>query len=163
MRAVLLTGPVASGKTAVAQEMVSICEEHGLAAAAIDLDWLGWSTGGSLLVGELIARNLAAVAANYAAAGIEQVVLARAYVGESNLDAIKESLPRWKLAVVSLEAGRETLEERIRGRDSGAELEHHLGHIAGGHQTLQGAKAVINEGRALREVALEVMRIGGWI
>ena len=106
MRAVLLTGPVASGKTAVAQEMVSICEEHGLAAAAIDLDWLGWSTGGSLLVGELIARNLAAVAANYAAAGIEQVVLARAYVGESNLDAIKESLPRWKLAVVSLEGDR---------------------------------------------------------
>ena len=163
MRAVLLTGPVASGKTAVAQEMVSICEDRGLAAAAIDLDWLGWSTGGSLRVSELIARNLAAVAANYAAAGIERVVLARAYVAESNLDEIKESLPGWKLTVVSLEASRQTLEERLRSRDSGAELEHHLVHIAEGHQRLHGAKAVINEGRELREVALEVMTIGAWI
>jgi hypothetical protein len=163
LRAVLLTGPVASGKTAVAQEMVSVCEELRLAAAAIDLDWLGWSTGGFLRVNELIARNLAAVAANYAAAGIEQVVLARAYVGESSLAAIKESLPRWKLAVVSLEASRETLEERVRGRDSGAELERHLGHIAEGHRRPHGAQAVINEGRELREVALEVMRIGAWI
>jgi hypothetical protein len=164
LRAVLVTGPVASGKTAVAQEMVSICEERGLPAAAIDLDWLGWSTGGSIRPNELIARNLAAVAANYAAAGIERLVLARAYVGESNLEALKASLPGWKLAVVSLEASRETLEERVRGRDSGAELEHHLGHIAEGHQRLHGARAVSNErGRELREVALEVMRIGAWI
>jgi len=163
LRAVLLTGPVASGKTAVAQEMVGVCEERGLAAAAIDLDWLGWSTGGSLRPNELIARNLAAVASNFAAAGIERVVLARAYVGESNLDAVKASLPGWKMAVVSLEASRATLEERVRGRDTGVELEHHLGHIAEGHQRLHGARAVINERRELRDVALEVMRIGGWI
>jgi hypothetical protein len=163
VRAVLLTGPVASGKTAVAEEMVSICEERGLSAAAVDLDWLGWSTGGTLRPNELIARNLAAVADNYAAAGIERVVLARAYVGESILDAVKAALPGWKLAAVSLEASRETLEERVRGRDRGAELEHHLGHIAEGHQRLHGARAVINERRELREVALEVMRIGAWI
>jgi hypothetical protein len=163
LRALLLTGPVASGKTAVAQEMVSIAEERGLAAAAIDLDWLGWSTGGTLRPNELIGRNLAAVAANYAAAGIERIVLARAYVGETHLGAIKGSLPGWKLAVVSLEASRETLEVRVRSRDTGAELEHHLGHIAEGHQRLAGAKAVLNEERELRDVALEVMRIGGWI
>ncbi len=163
LRAVILTGPVASGKTAVAQEMVSICEERGLAAAAIDLDWLGWSTGGSLRPNELIGRNLAAVAANYSASGIERIVLARAYVSESHLGSIKGSLPGWKLTVVSLEASRETLEGRVRRRDTGSELEHHLGHIAEGHQRLSGAKAVLNDDRELRDVALEVMRIGAWI
>lgn len=163
MRALLLTGPVAGGKTAVAQEMITICEQRGLAAAAIDLDWLGWSTGGTLRPNELIVRNLAAAATNYEGAGIERLVLARAYIDESNLGAIKEALSGWTLTLLSVEASRATLEQRVRHRDTGEERERHLGHIAEGHQRLAGAMTLLNDGRDIREVALEAIQIAGWV
>lgn len=68
-RAVLLTGSLASGKTAVAQEIVAVAKQLDLRAAAIDVDWLGWATGATVGLDELIARNLSAVADNYVAAG----------------------------------------------------------------------------------------------
>jgi hypothetical protein len=42
VRALLLTGTVGSGKTAVATEMGLLLEERELPSAIVDLDWLGW-------------------------------------------------------------------------------------------------------------------------
>jgi hypothetical protein len=55
----------------VVKEVVAIASTLGLRAAAIDLDWLGRTTGATVGVDELIARNLTAVAGTYAAAGID--------------------------------------------------------------------------------------------
>jgi Mrp family chromosome partitioning ATPase len=43
--ALLMTGSIAAGKTAVEQEVVAAAADLHLSVAAIDLDWLGWSTG----------------------------------------------------------------------------------------------------------------------
>jgi hypothetical protein len=165
--AVLLTGSLASGKTAVAQEIVAIARDLGLRAAAIDLDWLGWTTGTTIGPDELIARNLSAVAGNYAAAGIDHLVLARAIVHQESLQAVTGALPEWELMVVRLDAPRAALEQRIRARDSGSELREHLLELDEmSDQVLAaapGAHVVINDGRDLEDVAKDVMRVAGWM
>ena len=163
----VLTGGLATGKTAVAQEVISVAAHLGLRAAAIDLDWLGWTTGAESDVEELIGRNLAAVAANYAAAGVDHLVLARALLRPRALEALAAVLPGWVLAAVRLEARRTTLERRLRIRDSGAELRNHLDELDDMTRRVAAAApktaVVVNDGRELRAVALEVMRLVDWI
>jgi hypothetical protein len=163
----ILTGGLATGKTAVAQEVVAAAADLTLSVAAIDLDWLGWATGGTRDLDELIGRNLTDVAANYAQAGIENLVLARAVLSPSSLQSVREALPGWNVTVVRLHASRATVERRVRARDSGAELEEHLAEIdevtARAIKTVPSAPVVLNEDRTLREVALEVMRLARWI
>jgi len=166
-RVLLLTGGLATGKTAVAREVVAVAADLGLHVAAIDLDWLGWATGATLGIHELIGRNLADIAANYARAGIDDLVLARAVLSPVSLQGVSGSLPGREVVVVRLHASRATLERRVRARDSGAELEEHLAEIdevnGRATKTVPSAPVVLNEDRALREVALEVMRLARWI
>ncbi len=166
-RALLLTGGLATGKTAVAREVVAAAAERALRVAAVDLDWLGWATGATLGVDELIGRNLTDVAANYAQAGIDDLVLARAVLNPLSLRAVREALPGWEVMVVRLDASRSTLVGRVRARDSGAELDEHLAEIdeitERAINTAPSAPVVLNEERTLREVALEVMRLARWI
>jgi hypothetical protein len=167
LQALLLTGGLAVGKTAVAQEVVAIAGERGLPVAAVDLDWLSWASGANLSADELISQNLAGVAANYTAAGIARLVLSRALVAATSLVAVVQALPGWSLVVVRLDAPRATVESRLRARDSGSELEVHLGQIEA-MRTLTSmvapdAPVVVNDRRTPREVAVEVMRIAGWI
>lgn len=166
-RALLLTGGLATGKTAVAREVVAAAAERALRIAAIDLDWLGWATGATVGVDELIGRNLTDVAANYAQAGIVNLVLARAVLNALSLQAVREALPGWEVMVVRLEASRSTLVRRVRARDSGAELEEHLAEIdeitERAIKSAPSAPVVLNEERTLREAALEVMRLAHWI
>jgi hypothetical protein len=164
--ALVLTGGLAVGKTAVAREVVVVAAERGLRVAAIDLDWLGWTSSTQLPVDELISRNLAAVAANYRVAGIDRLVLARALVAPASLVAIGQALPDWNVTVVRLTAPRPTIERRIRVRDSGVELEEHLGQIdditSRTNLIAADAPVVVNDGGSLREAALDVIRIAGW-
>jgi hypothetical protein len=166
-RALLLTGGLATGKTAVAREVVAAAGEYALGVAAIDLDWLGWASGAALGVDELIGRNLSDVAANYAEAGIENLVLARAVLNPSSLQEITDALPGWEVTVVRLYASRPTLVRRLRARDSGAELAEHLAEIdestGRAIEAAGSAPVVLNEKRPLREVALAVMRLARWI
>lgn len=165
-RALLVTGGLGTGKTAVIGELVAIAEERGLAAAAVDLDWLGWATGVGLGPDQLIALNLKPVAENYAGAGIDRLALARGMVGGDHLRALRSALDGWELEVVRLTAPAAAARQRILARDSGAELETHLAELAAIEAGVAGAAvaapAVENGSQPLREVALEVWRLGGW-
>jgi hypothetical protein len=167
VRVLLLTGGLAAGKTAVAKEVIAIASVRGLHAAAIDLDWLGWATGAAIGVDDLIARNLTAVAGNYAAAGVDHLLLARTLIGPRGLEVVAAALPGWELTVVRLAAPRPALEQRIRARDSGAELQEHLAEIDEMTQRATDAAplahVVVNDQRELDDVACEVMRAAGWI
>jgi len=164
---VILAGAVGAGKTAVAQEVVAAAPEFGMSVAAIDLDWLGWLAGGSVRVDEMISRNLVSVASNYVGAGITRLVLARALVEGASLRSLEMSLLGWHLTVINLRASRSTLEQRLRRRDSGTELEEHLAEFhdmaRSTDSVVPGARVVVNEDRTLRDVAIEVMRIAEWI
>jgi hypothetical protein len=151
----------------VAKEVVAAASAIGLRAAAIDLDWLGWTTPTDGGVENLIARNLQAIAINFAALGIDHLVLARGIVDPNGLKIVAGALPDWAFEVVRLDATTTTMERRIRARDSGAELTEHLGEIDEMSRRVRDAtptaQAVVNDARDLRDVAREVMRVAGWI
>jgi adenylylsulfate kinase len=165
-RALVLTGGLGTGKSAVAKEVVAAAAERGLRVAAIDLDWLGWASGAALPVDQLIGRNLAGVARNYRAAGVDHLVLARALVAPESLEAFGDGLAGWELVVLRLTVPAEVAEHRLRVRDSGAELADHLAEMDDMARRVvsaaPGAAVVANAG-PLRPVALRVMRAAGWI
>jgi hypothetical protein len=164
---VLLTGGLATGKTAVAKEVVVVASDLGLRAAALDLDWLGWATGTTIGLDAMIARNLSAVGENYARAGVDRLVLARAMIDPSGLQSVARALAGWELTVIRLASPRSVVEQRLRARDSGSELLEHLAEIdemtAKVTAAAPGALVVVNDGRDLGDVAREVMRLAAWI
>ncbi len=163
----LITGSLASGKTAVAQEIIAVAAKLGLRAAAIDLDWLGWTAGATMGLDELIARNLVAMAGNFEAAGIDHLVLARAMVDPGAVQTVMQALAGWDVTVMRLVAPRTVLELRIRARDTGSELQEHLSELDEITERVKaaapGAHAIANQARELGDVAHEVMRTAGWI
>ena len=165
-RALLLTGGLATGKTVVVKEVVAIASTVGLRAAAIDLDWLGWATGATVGLDDLIARNLTAVAGTYAEVGIDHLALARAVIHPSGLRVVAAALAGWKLTVIRLAAPRSSLEQRIRARDSGSELRDHLSELDEITEQVSAAvpdaHVIVNDGRDIEDVAKEIMRIAGW-
>jgi hypothetical protein len=167
--AILLTGTLGSGKTAVGIQLGTLLTEQGIPHAVIDLDWLCWANVPShpLDHDDLIARNLAAIWPNLRAAGVTHLVLARALIGTSLPEALQRHFPRCRLTIVKLEANRELLEARLRARDRGDELAEHLAELDGmtaavDAATLEAA-AVRNDGASLREVAEQVLTAAGWI
>jgi gluconate kinase len=169
VRALLLTGTVGSGKTAVAAEIGLLLEESELPSAIVDLDWLGWVHLGASFDGveRLIAENLAAIWPNLRSAGVRRLVLVRALQRREAVDGLRWALPDAGLTVVRLLASRATVEERLRRRDTGAVLEEHL------MQTLLMAESmdraaledfqVENDDRPVRDVAAEILHRAGWV
>ena len=164
--ALLLTGAVGTGKTAVAVEATRALGQRGERAAAIDLDWLAWvDAPGFDAYDELIARQLAVVWPNLASIGIERLVLARAVLNPAAIAPMRAALPGLELKIVRLVASAAVIEERLRHRDGGAELAEHLAEYE--RMTAQVAQlpadaVVVNELRDVTMVAGEVLRVAGW-
>jgi len=171
LRAILLTGTVAAGKTVVAAEVGwQLCERE-VPVAVIDLDWLAWvylGDGGheSDRIDELIAANLAAMLPNYRAAGIAHYVLARALLKRVTLEGVRAALAAVDLKVIRLDASPATLEARIRARDAGHEQGEHLRELPSFTRVVEEAgledATVSNDGRSVEQVAAEVLRVAGW-
>ncbi|GAB3687521.1 hypothetical protein GCM10027589_55950 [Actinocorallia lasiicapitis] len=158
MRAVLLTGGLATGKTTVAADLGELLQERGRRVAVIDLDWLCWTSAGD--VHGLLTANLRAVAANYTAAGVTELVLARALLEPAHLTAVTDALPGWTVRVIRLSACAATVAARLRGRDGGAILDGHLAEAAAFQKAVETAgveeAVVANDGRPVRAVAAEI-------
>jgi adenylylsulfate kinase len=167
--ALLLTGTIGSGKTAVAAEIGLLLEERRIPGAIVDLDWLGWVHLGPAFKGVdgLIAENLAAVWPNLRSAGVRRLVLVRALYRREALEGLRRAVPEADLTVVRLVASGRTVEGRLRRRDTGRVLEEHLGETAKMAEAVEAAALedfqVHNQGRPLSEVALEILRRAGWV
>ena len=165
----LLTGTIGSGKTVVAIEIGHLLEKQDKSAAVVDLDWLGWLNmrSSALSADQLIARNLAAIWTNLREAGMRYAVLARAMIGRADLDALQIAVPEADLVVVRLTASPSSIERRLRHRDSGQELDEHLGESVEMSRVMDQARLedtiVANDDRSPREVAREVLQRVGWI
>jgi dephospho-CoA kinase len=130
--AVLLTGTVGAGKTALAVEMAAALESDGHTVAVIDLDWLGWIGGpdvNSEDITTLIQENLAALWGNIRKKGPTHLILCRFVASQEEIAGIRSALDGASLSVVRVTASPNTIEERLRRRDSGAELTEHLGQV----------------------------------
>jgi hypothetical protein len=168
-RAILLTGTVGSGKTAVTIAIGELLELREQPYALVDLDWLGWVEPGPssrLTQRSLLAENLRLVWPTFREAGVERLVLARYVEDRAQLDEFRAALPGVELCVVRLVATQAVIERRLRARDSGAQLAEHLSETAefaarGEASALEDA-VVHNGDRPLAGVAAEVLAAAGW-
>ena len=165
-RALLLQGPVGSGKTTTLHEIGAILDAQGVANAIIDLDWLAWASPVHGSVHDLLVRNLAAVWANLHEAGIEHVALARGVRDADEVASVRAALAGCETFVVDFTGDADELRERIRRRDAGQELEEHLAMLDA-WAAEDGAAAIADavvpiDGKTPRQLALDVLGAAGW-
>ncbi|HWQ15036.1 MAG TPA: hypothetical protein VNL77_19720 [Roseiflexaceae bacterium] len=124
----VITGPVGVGKSSVAVAVGEILDEAGLSHALVDLDWLRWCTPRPPDDPFHIAlglRNLAAVWANYRAAGAARLILVDVVEARADLEGYRTAVPGAAILVVRLRATLPTILRRLEGRETGAALEWH--------------------------------------
>lgn len=167
-QAVLMTGTIGTGKTAVASEMGELLEGRGVAVAIIDLDWLGWFhhlPGQGPTPDELIVQNLRVVWPNFDAAGARYLVMTRAITEGGQVEAIRGALADVELRVALLTTPPELIADRLRRRDTGAILAGHLEESAAmalSMGDLQADLSIVNDDRPIRDVAEELITKLGW-
>ena len=166
----VVTGPVGVGKTTTAHEVGGRLARAGVAHAVVDLDALAASyppPPGDPFNAGMAYRNLAAVWANYAAAGAERLIVAYVIEARGEIEPRRAAVPGADIVVVRLRAADETLRSRVSGRDHGASREWHL-HRAVELARLMDERAieehlVETDGRAIGDVADDVLHRVGWL
>lgn len=155
---ILITGPVGVGKTTTLHEIEAVLDVPN---AILDLDWLAWARPAHGTAHDLMLRNLAAVWRNVHEAGIAHIAMARMLERAEDIADVREALAGCDVFVVELALGADELRERIRRRDTGAELEEHLALVDRWQPA--GADAVLSvDGKAPAQVARDVLGAAGW-
>lgn len=165
----LLTGTVGAGKTTTADAVGALLRSAGLPHAVIDLDALrrGWPAPDDDPWGSRVERaNLAAVAANYRAAGARRLVLAGVLEERSALPAYEEAVGG-PIVVCRLRVGLDRVRARLLARHApGGERDWHLarsGELDGILDANDPADHVVDvDGEAPETVARRVLAVVGW-
>ena len=162
-RAVLLTGPLGSGKTSVAITMGRLLDAAGVPNAVVDLDWLCWV--GPDLPTERLRRvmcdNLAAVRTRYLHDGVETLVLARSVTGLEEVEAVRAAAGGF-LVAFRLSVPPDVAASRLAARDDGDDDLSQADALAAADARLP-LPAVRNHGRTMRETAAEILDRLGWL
>jgi gluconate kinase len=170
-RALILTGIAGVGKSTVADAVGGILSTAGCTTAVVDTDMLAqfgpaprsWPAGG--FHDELKCVNLAAVWANFRAAGARVVVVA-AIIDSAALRArYAASLADCEMRVVRLIDGADTVRQRLYQRDTGDKLERHLRALDAGEPSPDAALVAdftVPNDRPAAVVARDVLDRWGW-
>jgi adenylylsulfate kinase-like enzyme len=165
----LVTGPVGVGKTAVAGEVSELLARARVPHACVDVDSLRWSypsPPGDRFRTALALQNLAAIGANFRAAGAERLVLADVVESRDELDRYRAAVPGARIVVVRLRAPVETLQTRVAERELGSGRAWHLARAAelAAQMDRDAVEDVLIEtgDRPLADIAREVLARCGW-
>ena len=164
----IISGSMGSGKTVVLAEVSILLAQANVAFGAIDLDWLSISFPSDAESRErMMFDNLAAVWPIYAAAGADRLVVARPVVERAQLQRFREAIPGAEPVVCQLEASIETMEERLRVRETGLlqELGNRPGPFADMLRRAHAEDYTVDNGagRHITDVAREVLTRPGWL
>ncbi len=166
----LITDPVGVGKTSIAAAISDDLSARDVPNGLIDLDALRWAyprPAGDPFHVALGLRNLAAVAANYRAAGVTSLLLADVLEAREQLAHYYDAIPDAVIQVVRLTATPATIAARITGREQGT-----AGHDW--HQQRAVELAAIfareqpedilidTEGKSPPAIAAEILTRAGW-
>ncbi len=157
-----------AGKTTVLAEASDILALRHISHAAIDLDALGLaclpSAGGN---DGVMYRNLESVCKNYYSLGVRRLLLARAMEDRAELDLCRGVVSATNMVVCRLAASLETMQQRVKTRESGISHREYVARVAKLNAILDRAQLedfiVGNENRSLTEVAQEMLVKAGWI
>jgi hypothetical protein len=166
--AVLLRAPVGGGKTSVAATLNWVLSDHDVAHAALDLDWLcsSWPRRGQWNR-ETRTRNLAAIAREYRAVGLERFVIAGVVELRAEIDEIVDAVGIDAITVCGLRAPVSVLADRVRSRDTGRVRQWHVDRAAvlAEQMANDGLDDLVvdTDGKDHETVALEIASALGWI
>jgi gluconate kinase len=112
-------------------------------------------------------RNLAALCANFASAGVTRLVLAEAVETAAFRDRLREATGASTLVVCRLRAGLETMRQRVRLREPGILQAQFVARVAELETALDNASTedftVDNDQRPITEAAREMLARAGWL
>ena len=106
--------------------------------------------------------NLAAVWANFEAAGARYVVVAAVIDSVSLREMYAEHLAGCEVQLVGLTADDDTVRSRLQHRDTGQDLERHLRALKEHRPTASVADFTVANDRSAADVAAEILGRAGW-
>ena len=164
----IITGSMGAGKTAVLDEASDILSCRGIPHAGIDLDALGIGHFPSQVKdSHVMYRNLRCLWKNYAGLGLTRLIVARALEDRTELDRIRKAVSGSKVTVCRLMANKETMQERVRHRDSGTLQHSYVARVTELNAILDRSHledfSVVNENRSVTDVAQEMLMRSGWL
>ncbi|MBJ3808295.1 hypothetical protein [Streptomyces flavofungini] len=168
---VLIGGCSGVGKSSVGWEVAALLRAADIGHALIEGDFLDAvhpAPAGDPHRSHLTRRNLAALWANYADLGCRRLIYPNtASVLPSEEWLFTTALGGPRLIRVLLTATADTVEQRLRGRELGSELDQQLRRSAFMSRHLDArvppdTHRVPTDGRAVGDIAAEVIRRAGW-
>jgi hypothetical protein len=163
----VISGSMGSGKTSVLGEASDLLTANDIVHAAIDLDAIGAAYLPAAPSGHLRYRNLAAICRNYAAEGVTRFLLAGAIEDAQELDRICLAAEAATPIVVRLTAALETMQQRVRARETGMLQSRYVERVAVLEAILDGAHlesmTITNEGRSIADVARDLLVHAKWL
>ncbi len=164
-----LTGQPGSGKTAVAKEIGEMLWRIREPHALIDVDELCRGVLPTKTVDfnrSLAIANLKAVWANFYAAGVRRLILARMIESAEDLEQYRAAFPNARIMFCLMQVPPELIQERLTIREQGSARDFLLNitnQIAERIAMLDLPGIVVQNGqRPLKEVALEVLERATW-
>jgi dephospho-CoA kinase len=164
-----LTGQPGAGKTAVAKELSELLWQRRAPHAVIDIDELCRGllpTRTTDFNRALAAANLQAVWANYHAAGVRRLILARIVEALDDIERFSVAIPNARVTVCLLQAPEATIRQRITEREAGSARAFLLRLTARNAEQMAALELpgfrVENDGRTLNAVAREILERAGW-
>jgi hypothetical protein len=164
----IITGSMGAGKSSVLAEASDILALRHIVHAAIDLDALGLAHLPSAAGTDgVMYRNLESVCRNHAALGVTRLLLARAVEDRGELELCSSVVAAANTQVCRLSAGIDTMQQRVKTRESGVLQREFVDRVAILDAILDRSRledfTIINEGRSLNDVAMEMLSKAGWI
>jgi hypothetical protein len=112
-------------------------------------------------------RNLQSICKNYASLGVTRFLVARAIEDRAELELCRSAVPASNTVVCRLAASIETMQQRVKMRESGVSEREYVARVANLNLTLDGAQLedfiVTSERRSVTEVAREMLVKAEWI
>jgi hypothetical protein len=164
----IITGAMGAGKTSVLSEASDILTLRYIAHAAIDVDALGLAyLPGASGNDQVMYGNLRSVCVNYNSLGVTRFLLARALESRAELDLYRGIVLATSTVVCRLTANIETMEQRVKTRESGVSQREYVGRVAELNVILDRARledfSISSENRSITEIAQEMLVRAGWI
>lgn len=162
----VISGSMGSGKTTVLAEASDILTAR-VVHAAIDLDALGIARLPDRAPADLSYRNLASVWGNYAAAGVNRLLIALAVEDRAVLDRVSEAVPGAEVVVCRLKAPLKTMQQRVREREPGMLQQKLVARAAELEAVLDRTRiedfAIDNEDGSVPKLANEMLVRARWL